>query len=621
MPEDYPLEKLASLPSFYHPAASPSGDEVAVYYDGSGRNELYLVDPATGEKTQVSDGNVPRDARYPFRWAPSGDRLYFHQDRDGDEQNDIMAIDRDGAVEAVVENEGQIILSDVSEDGRYLLFVSDAGQQMNLYEHDRETGATTRLTDYRQPVQGGVYAPGADRVAYNTNESENLDNQDVYVAEVERHLDGDEHAELTDARNLNIGEEGAEAGASDFGPDGDQLLISDNTSDKPRVGVYELTDDTVTWLTEPSHVEAPTTFLPSGEDILATRTRNCAVVPVVHSLTGGSHELDVPEGVASFPGYGDAALLSDTEMLVNQQTPTDRPTLLRVDLESGATHTVLEPEYGTLDPDGFADCSYETFESHDDLTIEALVYDSGRRPSPVVVNIHGGPPAQDLKGFDLYTQFLATRGYSVLQVNYRGSTGRGREFKNMINGDWGGAEQGDIAEGTRWLAEKDWVDEDRIAVMGGSYGGYSTNMQMLNYPELYAAGISQVGITDLKALYEESMPHFKTALERFVGDPEESEDLYEERSPVNHVENLASPLCIIHGVNDPRCPISQARLFRDALQDAGHKEGEDGDFEYNELGEEGHGSTDIDNKIRSFELIADFLERRVPVEKNVEASD
>jgi dipeptidyl aminopeptidase/acylaminoacyl peptidase len=144
---------------------------------------------------------------------------------------------------------------------------------------------------------------------------------------------------------------------------------------------------------------------------------------------------------------------------------------------------------------------------------------------------------------------------------------------------------------------------------------------MLNYPELYAAGISQVGITDLKALYEESMPHFKTALERFVGDPEESEDLYEERSPVNHVENLASPLCIIHGVNDPRCPISQARLFRDALQDAGHKEGEDGDFEYNELGEEGHGSTDIDNKIRSFELIADFLERRVPVEKNVEASD
>ncbi|OYR80388.1 S9 family peptidase, partial [Halorubrum ezzemoulense] len=180
--------------------------------------------------------------------------------------------------------------------------------------------------------------------------------------------------------------------------------------------------------------------------------------------------------------------------------------------------------------------------------------------------------------------------------------------------DWGGAEQGDIAEGTRWLAEKEWIDEDRIAVMGGSYGGYSTNMQMVQYPELYAAGVSQVGITDLTALYEESMAHFKTTLERYLGDPEENQELYAERSAVNHVENLTAPLCIIHGVNDPRCPISQARLFRDALLDTGFEEGQTGDFEYNELGEEGHGSTDIDNKIRSFKIVADFLERRVPVE-------
>ncbi len=157
--------------------------------------------------------------------------------------------------------------------------------------------------------------------------------------------------------------------------------------------------------------------------------------------------------------------------------------------------------------------------------------------------------------------------------------------------------------------------------MGGSYGGYSTNMQMLNYPELYAAGISQVGITDLTALYEESMPHFKTALERHLGSPKENEALYKDRSPVTHVENLAAPLSIIHGVNDPRCPISQARLFRDALFEEGYNEGEDGDFEYNELGEEGHGSTDIDNKIRSFELVADFLERRMPAEEPAEHSD
>ncbi|WP_321112096.1 hypothetical protein [Halorussus salinisoli] len=77
MSTEYPLEELASLPSFYHPAASPDGDAIAVYYDGTGRNELYIVDPETGEKTQVSDGNIPRDARYPFRWAPSREQFYL----------------------------------------------------------------------------------------------------------------------------------------------------------------------------------------------------------------------------------------------------------------------------------------------------------------------------------------------------------------------------------------------------------------------------------------------------------------------------------------------------------------------------------------------------------------
>ena len=613
MPE-YPLEDLASLPSFYHPAASPDGDCVAVYYDGSGRNELYLLDPETGAKTQVSDGDVPRDARYPFRWAPAGDELYFHRDQDGDEQNDILTIDRaDGTVETLVDNDSQCLLSDVQADR--LLYTSDAGQQMNLYLHDRGTDETVHLTQYRQPVRGGLFGPDGDRVAYATNESENLDNQDVYVAPLS---DG---AVDDDARNLEIGDHGAEASVADWHDDGDRLLVSDNSTDKPRCGVYDLATDEVAWYTDAEHVESPTAFLADGSGFLATRRRECAVVPVVYDLASGeSRELDLPEGVASFPGYGDAALLSDTEVLLTQETPTQRSALLVQDLETGETRTLLEPEYDDLDPDGFVDCEYHTYESHDGTEIEALLYDSGERPSPAVVMVHGGPPAQDVQRFGRTVQFLATRGYSVLQVNYRGSTGRGREFKNAINGDWGGAEQGDVAEGTRWLAERDWIDEDRIAVVGGSYGGYSTYCQMVQYPDLYAAGVAIVGITDLEALYEESMPHFKTTLERYLGTPEENPDLYRERSPINHVENLAAPLSIVHGVNDPRCPVSQARLFRDALEDAGYEAGETEDFEYNELSEEGHGSSDIGQRIRSYRILADFLERRVPV-RTAEAAD
>jgi dipeptidyl aminopeptidase/acylaminoacyl peptidase len=199
----------------------------------------------------------------------------------------------------------------------------------------------------------------------------------------------------------------------------------------------------------------------------------------------------------------------------------------------------------------------------------------------------------------------------VLLPNYRGSVGRGREFQQAILGDWGGREQEDIAAGGRWLGDREFVDEDRLAVFGGSYGGYSAYCQLTMHPEIWQTGVAWIGITDLQLLYEESMPHFKATLEQQLGDPEENADLWRERSPITHVENMEAPVFVVHGVNDPRCPISQARTFRDALLDEGWEMGPDGDFEYEELEEEGHGSSDAEQKVRAFGLIGEYLNRRL----------
>jgi dipeptidyl aminopeptidase/acylaminoacyl peptidase len=117
-------------------------------------------------------------------------------------------------------------------------------------------------------------------------------------------------------------------------------------------------------------------------------------------------------------------------------------------------------------------------------------------------------------------------------------------------------------------------------------------------------------------MYENTMPHFRTELmEKYLGTPEETPALYEERSPVTHVENVDAPLFIVHGVNDRRVPVSQARLFREALEEHGYEAGENGDFEYRELGEEGHASSDQQQKLRMFELLAEFLDRRIGAER------
>ena len=655
------LEALASLPSFHHPTASPSGDRVALYYDDSGRNELHVLDTATGEHRQVSDGEVSRNARWPVEWSADGERVFFHLDDDGNEQNDIYCIDMDGNVESVVEMDGQTVLNDVAEDGETLLLGSTRDGQMNLYRHDLTTDETEKITDYERAAAGGVLSPDGERVAYATNESDDYENMDAYVAA----------ADGSNPRNIAVGETGAECYPADWGPDGDSLLIVDNTEDFSRCGVYEFgsearsasdsrtesetareASDEVTWYGDLAAEESPVCFLPDGERFLAHRTREAAVVPVLYDReTGDARELDLPEGVATFPGE---AVLDDDRVLVAHTTADRRPELLAYDLAADEYETLLAAEYGGFNPDEFGDAEYFTFESagaaesgpaaewtgdNESLEIGALLYDSGEhresealpnsrarsareRPSPLVVNPHGGPRSADHRSFDARTQFLLKRGYSVLKVNYRGSTGYGREFVRQLYDDWGGGEQADIAEAVRRVSGYDWIDDDRVGVFGGSYGGYSAYCQMTMYPDLYDAGIAWIGLTDLHDMFENTMPHFRTELmEKNLGTPEENPELYDERSPVTHIENVSAPLLVVHGVNDRRVPVSQARIFRDALDEAGFEEGEDGDYEYVELGEEGHASSDIDQKIRFFHVLDDFLDRRLGGAKVEETAD
>jgi dipeptidyl aminopeptidase/acylaminoacyl peptidase len=597
--EEFPLEDLIRLPDYYHPVVSPDGDRVCFYYDETGRVELYVQDLQTGEREQISDGNVPRNA-YPLAWSRDGERIFFREDDDGDEQTDIHAMTLNGEREPLVTHEGQCVISDVGPDGRYLLFTSTAGEQMNLYRYDIERDESEQLTEYEQPVRNAIYSPDGEQVAYTSNETDDLDNRDAYVAT----------ADGSNPRDLEIGETGAETMVNDWR--GDRLLVSDNSADLGRVGVYDLGDTEITWYGRGEYEEYGFRFTPSG-DVLAIRTRECAILPVRYeSPDDDGEEFDLPEGVARPAGTGTSRVVTDNGQVVTSfGTASSRQQLVAYDLATDDYEPVIGAEYGDFDATNLTDAEYVTYETHDDLEIDGLLYDSGERPSPALVMVHGGPHAQTLRRFSPGVQSLVSQGYSIFSPNYRGSTGNGREFKNMIRGDWGGDEQGDIAEAGRWLKRQDWIDDDRVAVFGGSYGGYSTYCQLTMYPDLWTTGVAVVGMTDLQQLYEESMPHFKTVLEQQLGDPEENADFYRERSPITHVEDMQQPIGILHGVNDPRCPISQARLFKDALDDMGWTEGEEADYEYHELGEEGHGSTDTEQRIRQQQIRSDYIERRL----------
>jgi dipeptidyl aminopeptidase/acylaminoacyl peptidase len=272
---------------------------------------------------------------------------------------------------------------------------------------------------------------------------------------------------------------------------------------------------------------------------------------------------------------------------------------------------LLPAEYGTIDRALFVEAKHVWYPTFDGRKIPALLYTprgiaAGER-LPALVHVHGGPTWQWFRGFDPFAQFLVDRGLVVIEPNIRGSTGYGVDFRDAAIKDWGGADLEDVAGAAEYLKTLPYVDPERLVVFGGSYGGFMSFIAATKKPDLWRAAVAWIGISDLHKLYDKSMEHFKYYFREQMGDPEKDRALWRDRSAIEFADKLQAKLLMVHGVNDPRCPVEQSQIFRDRLLALGRKEGED--FEYVELGDEGHGSTDIAQKIRTFNILADYLER------------
>ena len=192
---------------------------------------------------------------------------------------------------------------------------------------------------------------------------------------------------------------------------------------------------------------------------------------------------------------------------------------------------------------------------------------------PMVLFVHGGPWARDSYGYSSYDQWLANRGYAVLSVNYRGSTGFGKDFVNASDGEWAGKMHDDLIDAVGWAVDKGVTTPDKVAIMGGSYGGYATLVGLTFTPDTFACGVDIVGPSNLETLLNTIPPYWAAFFEQFakrVGDPrtEEGKKLLNERSPLNYVDKIEKPLLIGQGANDPRVKQSESDQIVKAMQQA-----------------------------------------------------
>jgi len=257
-----------------------------------------------------------------------------------------------------------------------------------------------------------------------------------------------------------------------------------------------------------------------------------------------------------------------------------------------------------------------TYKSRDGLTIQGyLTLPKGYDPKnlPVVINPHGGPWARDYWEFNPEVQFLANNGYAVLQMNYRGSTGFGKSFWESSFKQWGRTMQDDISDGVKWLADQGIADPKRVAIYGGSYGGYATLAGLTLTPELYAAGVDYVGVSNMFTFMKTIPPYWKPMLDMFyemVGNPKTDSLKLAEVSPVYHVDKIVAPLFVAQGANDPRVNKAESDQIVDALKKRGIA------VEYMVKDNEGHGFHNEENRFDFYRSMLAFLDKHLkPQEK------
>ena len=600
-----PREILFGNPERIQPRISPDGKRLAYIAPKNGVLNVWLGDiGAPPETFRAVTDDTERGIRA-FFWGQDNSRILYVQDVGGDENWRLYDVALDGGtVRDLTPFEGvqaQLIAEEKEFPTELLVGLNKDNPQLHdVYHLDLETGELELIL--QNPGIVGFVADGEMRVRAGLQPRPdggmNLVGRrpGASAEEWEVFLEVDSDDALGTAP---IG----------FTADGNSLyLLSSVDANASRLLRVDLGSGVATVLAEDSRYDVSGVM--SHPDTKEIQMVSFTKARVEHVVIDRSIIDDMNEIAAIQPG--DFTFLG--------RDHADRTWLLAFTVDDGPVayyawdretrkptflfhHQPALSDYTLAHMEPFAYTARDGLEIQGYLTFPPQVE---RRDLPAVLMVHGGPWARDSWGLNAEAQWLANRGYVAVQVNFRGSTGFGKEFVNAGNKQWAAAMHDDLIDAVDFVVKQGWVDPARVAISGGSYGGYAALVGATFTPDVFCCAVDVVGPSNLQTLIESIPPYWAPIVAQFherVGNPETEADLLWERSPLSRVGEIKIPILVAQGANDPRLKQAESEQIVKAMKEKGI------DHVYLLFGDEGHGFAKPENRMKFFAVAEKFLAR------------
>ena len=583
-------------------AVSPDGTKLAFAKPWEHRMNVYIRDIESGQEKRITSASE-RDIAG-FFWKGS-ERIVYAQDNQGDENFHvyIVNINNNEARDLTpFENVRAGVLDDLEEDPAHMLIEmnKDNPEVFDIYRCVLDTGELIKIgenpgnitgwmTDHAGKLRAAVATDGVNEtLLYKADESEDFhelittnfketfvplmfdyDNKLMYV---ESNLSRDKSALYT------------------FNPDSNKIL--DLVFEHPEVDLGGILSSKkrkiitgVTYTTDKGHYY----FF---DDNRAELQRELEKFFPEHEVA--VTDMDDAERIVILRSYSDKT--RGAYYLYDRRDNS-------INKLAELSPWLKEEQMAAMQPITFK--SRDSEDIHGYLTLPVGVE---AKNLPLVIIPHGGPSARDVWGFDSEAQFIANRGAAVLQVNFRGSTGYGKKFQQAGFKQWGRRMQDDLTDGVKWAIARGIADAKRVAIYGGSYGGYAALAGAAFTPDLYACAVSYVGPSNIFTLLESIPAYWKPMLEmeyEEIGDPVKDKELLEAVSPVFHAENIKIPLLVAQGANDPRVNKAESDQIVEAVRKAGKE------VVYIVKDNEGHGFQNEENRFDFYRALEEFLSKHL----------